>query len=319
MKQRAYPQYLALAAAVLLSLGIYLNQQAIRDWWVLRSYQPSAEVMALADAAGLSDDGRHLFYVSQPQINDRQSFNQHCTFTEKSLVLGCYAGSIIYVFNVDNSQLDGIEEVTAAHELLHAAYSRLGSAARERIDQLASQALAELDDARVTELIDGYRQDDSLSVANELHSILGSEVRGLPPDLEAYYSQYFSDRLAVVALAEDYEAVFTKLRARLDDLRQTITELKDRIAASEQRLTADKSALDAEAERLNGLRQNGQIAQYNAGVPAFNADVNAYNSLIETYKGQVAKHNQAVEQYNGIALEQNQLVQSIDSQFQPID
>ena len=38
----------------------------------------------------------------------------------KTAVLGCYANREISIFNVTDQRLDGIREVTAAHEMLHA-------------------------------------------------------------------------------------------------------------------------------------------------------------------------------------------------------
>lgn len=319
LNQKGIVQYIVLGVVVLLSAWIYFNQQAIRDWWVLRSYQPPAHIVQLADEAALNSTGRHLFYVSRPELNEAEDFNKNCSFEEKSLVLGCYNHSRIFIYNVNNEELAGIEEVTAAHEMLHVAYERMDHQERQRVDDLTDQALNELDDPRINQVIDGYRRDDPDIVPNELHSILGSEVRNLPAELEEHYDRYFDDRMAVVALAESYEQVFTSLRQRLNELEIQIGELKNQIVSAEQQLEADSRALDAESERLNKLRQDGQIEKYNAGVPAYNRMVNDYNSLIARYKGLVAKHNDLVEEFNDIALEQNQLVQSIDSRYEAIE
>ena len=110
----------------------FSNSQSIRDWWVLRSFSPSNEIVSLADDTGMSDQGRQKFYVSQPELNSRASFNDNCPFPDRSLVLGCYASLRIYIFDVDDPQLEGVEEVTAAHEMLHAVYDRLSTGDRDR-------------------------------------------------------------------------------------------------------------------------------------------------------------------------------------------
>lgn len=319
MKQRGSVQYVVLAVVSLLSVWVFFNQRAIRDWWSLHSYDPPADIVALADSTSLSNSGRRLFYISRPQVDEREEFNQNCVFEEKSLVLGCYAARHIYIYNVTNEQLDGIKQVTAAHELLHAVYARMDNAEREHIDKLTAQVFDGLNDSRLKEVIDGYRKDDAAAVPNELHSILGSEVRDLPPELEEHYAHYFDDRQAVVALSESYEAVFTKLRGQLDDLQSQIDAAKAAISQTEADLASRKQTLDSEAGHLNQLKSDGQIAEYNKGVPGYNADVVTYNQLIGTYKSQVASYNRLVDKYNDIALEQNQLIQSIDSQYQTIN
>lgn len=295
-----------------------LNQQDIRDWWVLRSYQPSAEISALAEATDMNERGERVFFASRPQLNDRSSFNTNCPFPDRSLVLGCFADSHIYIFKVDNTKLDGVEEVTAAHEMLHAAYARMSGSERKKIDKLTADAYAGLRNDRLTQIIDGYRKDDPESVPNELHSILGTEIRELPAELEAHYANYFDDRGQVVKIAESYEQVFVALQDKIAKLSNQIASLKNKIEKAEQDLGGDKASLDAEANRLKQLRDDGDFDEYNAGVPGYNALVSAYNAAVEDYKGFVSSHNKLVEDYNDLALEQNQLVQSLNSKFQPI-
>jgi hypothetical protein len=319
LNQRGIVQYIVLGVVSLISIWLYFNQQSIRDWLVLRSYEPPQEIVELADTASLSDTGRRLFYVAKPELSTAEEFNQNCSFEEKSLVLGCFSHSRIYIFDVDSEELSGIEEVTAAHEMLHVVYGRMSGAEKQRIDELTARALSELNDERINKVLDGYRQDDPDSVPNELHSILGSEARLLPGELEEHYSRYFDDRLTVVILAESYEQVFTELQDKLSQLEEEITNLRSRITSTEQQLEADQQALDKESARLNSLRQNGQIEQYNSGVAGYNQMVERYNVLIAEYKAVVGEHNELVEDFNAIALEQNQLVQSINSKYQAIE
>jgi len=319
VKQRGFIHLAVLLVTLLLGLWAFNNTREIRDWWTLRFYDPPAEIANLADRSYLSNDGRRLFYASQPEINSRDDFNLNCPFIDRSLVLGCYSHDRIYVFKVEDDRLAGIEEVTAAHELLHAVYARLSSGERERLNRLTDEALKTVDNERFLKAVEGYREDDPGALPNELHSLLGSEIRSLPVELEEHYAKYFTDRLQLVALAESYEEVFTMINDRLAGLESQLTQLRQRISTTEQSLESRKAELDAEEQRLSALRQSGQIAAYNAAVGGFNAQVNGYNELIDSYKGLVADHNKLVEQYNSVALEQNQLVQSLNSKFQPIN
>ncbi len=127
-------QYLALFVAVIAGWWVLNNQYVIRDWFALRGYDAPAYVVQYADDTAMSDYGRRIFYVTKPELNDQEQFNENCATPEKSLVLGCYTGGRIYVYSVDDERLDGVEEVTAAHEMLHAAYARLSSGEKRDLE-----------------------------------------------------------------------------------------------------------------------------------------------------------------------------------------
>lgn len=319
MSRRAVVNWGVLIVVSALSWFIVANQRDIRDWWILRSYQAPPDIAALADATAMSDLGQKRFYASQPQLNDAASFNSNCPFPDRSLVLGCYAYDQIYIFAINSDELEGVEEVTAAHEMLHAAYARLSSSEREHVDQLTNQAYLDTDNQRLRETIEGYRKEDPESLPNELHSILGTEVRDLPTELEDYYRRYFDERSKVVDIAESYEQVFTDLQTEIEDLSQEIDELKTKITSAEATLSAQRAQLDAEAKRLQNLREAGEFETYNAGVPGYNAQVNAYNAGVGEYEVLVVRHNKLVKQHNELALEQNDLVHSLDSKFAPVN
>jgi hypothetical protein len=319
MKTKNIVQTLIFLVIVGVSYWGVTNQQAIRDWWILRSYSPPAQIVAFAEATTLSDKGKNIFYASQPELNTSDSFNANCQFAERSVVLGCYNQWRIYIYEVNDPRLEGVEDVTAAHELLHAAYVRLGDSDRERIDTLIQKDYSKIDDERIRDTVKNYEADDSASVPNELHSILGTEVATLSPELEQYYSQYFSDRQQVVSIALSYEAVFTGIRAEIDKLDQRIADIRSQIDIIESQLADQQSELEAESSRLNALKNGGQIESFNAAVPSYNANVAAFNSLITKYKGLVKDHNEYVSQRNDLALEQNDLIHSLDSKYQKID
>ncbi len=51
-------------------------------------------------------------------------------------ILGCYVTQRIYIYDVKDAKLDGIREVTAAHEMLHAAYERMSSSEQTKVNAL---------------------------------------------------------------------------------------------------------------------------------------------------------------------------------------
>ena len=294
------------------------QRQVIYDWWRLRDYEPPARIVALADAATMTDYGRKLFYVHRPELNDKAAFSANCQGIEQSIILGCYISRTgIYLFDVKDPRLAGVEEVTAAHEMLHAAYDRLGGEERQRIDQQLAAAFAKLDDERIIKTMVAYRQRDPSIVPNELHSIMATEVRDLPAELENYYKRYFTDRLKVVAFSEQYEQAFTERKNQVARYDTQLAELKQQIAAAEQALSGQVEAIRRERARLDALLESDQTEQYNAAVPGFNAQIRQYNSLIATAQNLIEQFNQIVAARNAVAVEQQELVEALDSRLMP--
>ena len=119
-----------------------------------------------------------------------------------------------FLQEVVDPRLKGVMEVTAAHEMLHVAYQRMSIFEQSQLNKKLQQALNKLQNFRILKLVETYNRQDPRSVDNELHSILGTEVNNLGPELEEHYRAYFTDRASVVALSERYEGMFTSLRAQ---------------------------------------------------------------------------------------------------------
>lgn len=309
-KVAAYSLLLFLVAGLLL---VVYRAQDIRDWVVLRNYQPSARISSLATDTSMNDYGRRLFYVHDPQIEPKENFNQDCTTNEASLVLGCYNGVKIYIYDVADERLKGVQEVTAAHEMLHAAYDRLSGPERARVDELTARQLAKLSNDRIQEVVKLYRSRDPGIVSNELHSIMGSEVRNLDPELEEYYKKYFYDRLKVVSFSEQYEQVFISIKAQVERYDAELQLLKGQIDQNEVDLDRDAAELNAQKAGLTRLTSNGQVSEYNDRVPSYNAAVEEYNRDATAYKARIQEYNDLVQTRNNLTLEQNELIQSLDS------
>jgi phage shock protein A len=285
--------------------ALYQQRQAIYDWTRLRNYDPPPAVVQLASDTTMNDSARHLFYVYHPQLNNRDQFSQNCTNVgEQTIVLGCYVSRTgIYLFDIDDPRLEGVEQVTAAHEMLHAAYERLDTEERSRIDNLTQQTLNALADQRIRDTIENYRKKDPSVVPNELHSIIGTEVRSLPPELEAYYQRYFTNRAQIVGFSEKYEGVLTARRQHAEALEAQIKALRAQIEQLEDTLTAERA--DLQRDRA-GVDTQAEVTEYNARVGAYNAEIRHFNNL-------VAEHNNLVKEHEANALEEQSLFKALDS------
>ena len=296
------------------------QRQNIFDWYRLRGYVPSAEVAALAANTTMSDKARRIFYVYRPELNDRAQFSSHCPNNgEKTIVLGCYINPVgIYLFDVTDERLKGIEEVTAAHETLHAAYDRLSSSEKARIDKLLNDAFSKISDKRLVDTIESYKKAGA-DISNELHSILGTEVRNLPPELEEYYARYFTNRVTIVEYSEKYEKVFSDRKAQADSYLKQLSDIESQLAAIRQSTDAMEAELNSQYKELQQERNRfdatsqSAVNAYNTKVNAYNNQVAVYKTRIQTYNQLVEEHNQILEKYNAIALEENELIKAIDS------
>lgn len=291
----------------------------VTDWVQLQTYQPPEEIAALADESQMSDEGRRIFYVHRPQINDREEFNENCPFKERTFVLGCYTGDNIYIFSIEDEQLKSVEPVTAAHEMLHAVYTRLSSSERSRIDRLLKVEFEKSDDQRLIDIIEQYNRYDPAAVSTELHSIIGTEVRDISPELESHYSRYFDNRLAVVEQFEGYESIFSELENQIDVLRAEINSLKKRIEDTEKQIDVQAAEINSINNQLDNLRSQGNISAYNALVPRQNSLVNSYNATIDNYRQLIRSHNTKVEKINDIAIKHTDLLNSLNSKYEQID
>lgn len=297
-----------------LAFGFLYNQEIV-DWTKLRGYTPDPEIVVLADNTTMVDSARRLFYVNRPTIADKDLFNEHCREDEHSIVLGCYLSGQrgIYLLDVNDDRLNGIKEVTAAHELLHATYERLSSKEKQEVDAMLEDAFTRVTNTRIKESIELYRKKDANIVSNELHSIIGSEVRDLSPELEKYYSKYFSNRLKIVSFSEQYEQAFIERQNAVREYDIELAEIKAEIDSTSNRLNQESSDLTNLKSKLNQLKREDKIEEHNALIPEFNAKVNSYNQDVDELSAKVVKYNETVQTRNNVASEEAALVEAIDS------
>jgi len=267
---------------------------------------------AIATRTTMTAEARDLLARSAPELTDRASIGQRCSLEPDVSVLGCYQAGHIAVLSVTDPRLDGITETTTAHEMLHAAWAALGVVERSRLAPLLQAAYEAHATQELTERIDIYRAIDPAVIDSELHSILGTEVADLGPELETYYARWFTDRSAVVALAQEAQSTFASLREQVDDLDVELAAKRSTLDAEDADLRARRADLDARSAELDALKNEGRFAEYNAGVDPFNTDVAAFNAA-------AGAHQQAVEDYNDLVVERNQLAAAYTDLAQQIN
>jgi uncharacterized coiled-coil DUF342 family protein len=305
----------------LLTIGItagliyaFLNHQAIIDEWRLRSYDPPKEIVRLADRTTMNDDTRRLFYVNQPSIDNKDTFRHACQGTEKTIVLGCYVPNRgIFLLRVTDKRLNGIHEVTAAHEVLHAAYDRLSAGDRREVDRLTESMLKNITDERILETVEQYKNGDAHSVPNELHSILGTEVRQLSPELEEHYSQYFNNRSKIVDYLDRYQEAFTSREERAEALLNQMNGIETQISQADRQLQIMRADLNAQNQSLEAKRDSSDAEEFNQEVKEYNASVQEFNSQLNYRNDLARQYNTLRDEYNALVVEEKELIKAIDS------
>jgi hypothetical protein len=308
--------------AVAITGWLVFNRQLVIDQLSVWQYQPSSAVASLATRTDMNGNGRFIFYASQPAIEDSQAFNQNCTRKEQSTaILGCYDGRRIYVYNVTNAQLDGIQEVTAAHEMLHAAYQRMSPSEKATVDALLEAEYAKLKDNQdMADRLAFYARTEPGERDNELHSVIGTEVADISPALEAHYKQYFSDRQAVVALHTKYDSVFTAIQTQSAQLSAQLTALGTAIEQGSASYNAGVAQLNQDIAAFNDrAANNGFSSQYafNVARGALVTRVNDLNTQRDTINSDVAQYNALRDQLSQLAVQSDALNRSIDSRLSP--
>jgi len=145
--------------------------------------------------------------------------------------------------------------------------------------------------AAFTERMEIYARTEPGQRANELHSILGTEIGTLIPELESYYAQYFDDRAAVVELHRTSNAVFVEIEAKsaalvaeLDALRESIEADSKSTNAQQGQLNSDIGAFNRRADTAGAMTQE----EFDAERAALIARQDAINALFDDIEDRIA-------------------------------
>ena len=303
---------------VVAAFWLYTNRQLVQDQLSVWNYTPSSSVEKLDSSIKFTDKGLFTFYATKPAVLDSKDFNGQCPRQETgSPILGCYTTEDrIYVFNVNNAELDGIQEVTAAHEMLHAAWRRMDVAEQKRMGDLLTAAYEKNATKELRDRMAYYQRTEPDAITNELHSILGTEVPNLGPELETYYAQYFQDRQAVLNLHAKYNTVYTNLYTRADTLYTNMETLSKSIETRSTTYTADVTLLSADINSFNSRANSGDfnsLAQFNREKAVLENRSSAIEARRVAIESDIATYNSYYDEYQKIASQIEVLNRSVDS------
>ena len=309
-----------LVAAVIIGIAavIVVNRQWIYDWWRGINYHPSVEMVGIQNDLELTERGSFLFNATQPELNERDNFNNHCRdgYTETA-VLGCYANDNIYIYNITEKQLDGIRELTTAHELLHVVFARMDDELKARLEPMLEQVYQDNQNILKQEL-DNYVKAEQFE---ELYVRAGTEIANLPEALERHYAEIFRNQDKVVSFYDGYIKVFRQLKEELEALSQEMTileaEMTQATAEYEERLVqlnVEITNFNSCAETVGCFRTE---AEFYSRRGVLMSEQMALEQIYNQISGLVDEYNAKVELYNADVLRNNNLNTVINSSSKP--
>jgi predicted nucleic acid-binding Zn-ribbon protein len=287
----------------LLPIVILVSRQPwFEDWLDFATPPADPAIQQLAQKSLMTPSAERLFYRQRPTIESQDTFLEQCKVPDKSIMLGCFVrrgrtGKIV-IQNVTDPRLKGTMEVTAAHEMLHAAYERLSDSERQDLGRRLTKAASRIQDPRLKVVLDDYAARDRELYYNELHSHLGTELANFgDAKLDQHYQRYFRDRPRLVAIAQKSGAILKQLDDEADRLKPKITQLEAELKQLEPQIKASEANLKASKQNLESLESTLLTTKADAEA-AFQAESAQAFQLAAQFEQQKAQFNQAVDQHN---------------------
>jgi hypothetical protein len=315
---------LVLGALVVVALGVsgtwvLTHPQRVTDQFTVWNFSADSTIAGYADRSTMTDEGRFLFYASRPEVSPDGEFDAHCSSELEDVgILGCYqhADKRIYLYDVTDDRLDGIEEVVAAHEMLHAAWDRMGDDERAHLAPLLEAAAAtKADDPDFASTLQYYEKAEPTERLNELHSIIGTEFHDLAPELETHYAEYFSDREALVDLHDTSHAVFTQQQEAIDAIVAKLDALQASVDADYASYNAGYDQLNADIAEFNSRASSGDFTSQSQ----FTAERNALVARQADLDALYASISDRADQYDALVAQLDDLNAQVDELNQSIN
>lgn len=266
----------------------------------------SEDLVGLVHTATMTRRARELMARADARLDEKAAFRRSCgaagaTEASEALVLGCYDGRI-FVLRVTRPDLAGIMPVTAAHEMLHAAFDSMPRRERRETVRRLEAFMEKSGDPRIEQLLELYEELEPGERGNELHSLVGTQVRDLPRALERYYARYFEDRSQLVDAFEGYQTVFDYLQANYDRLSSELDALKAQMDVLEPQVANASAEAESLFNQIRELREQGRVGESNRLVDAQNAAADNANALAGQFNALVDQYNAKVTELNELAF-----------------
>jgi uncharacterized protein YdcH (DUF465 family) len=270
------------------------------------NYSPQNAVIEFANQTDMSEDGRQIFYSYKPVIGTKEVGLDFCkNIGHKRVFIGCFNSSKgIFIQEITDPRLVGWMPVTAAHEMLHAAYYQLLDEEKDQLNKDLHQFYDKLKNPRIKNIIATLQSEFPHRVDSEIHSLLGTEVAKLSPRLEKHYSKFFIDRSIVVVSFKKSNQIFDQLVDKANAIDKKLKNMKTILDREEKTVKIAGKLIEQQRAQLEKIN-DPEI--YNSKLAKFNQRVSNYNQRIQVLKNMIANYNKLVNDYNSLSLEEKSL------------
>ena len=297
-----------------IAVGVVLNRDFWNDWYRGINYRPTAEMAAIRENLDLTGRGEFLFNAAQPELNEASEFNTNCRKDKSEIaVLGCYRDGYIYIYNIVDDRLNGIRELTAAHELLHAVWTRMSNDEKKDLGTTLLQVYEDNTET-LEEDIATYEEKDRLE---EIFVRAGTEVKSLPDNLEKMYAEIFENQDKIVDFYNNYIAVFRAMKLEMAELTSEMEILMDEINIKTEeyekqfdQLEADIISFNSCAEIAGCFENNSVFYTRRSQILSRQDELSALNEEINVL---IDEYNEKVDLYNADVTESYKLQDMINS------
>ncbi len=318
---RNYKRIIGWGLVLLIVVGFWaVRQPSVRDLWLGMGYQADEKVKRIEDDLELTTSAQRIFAATRPSLEGKEEFNTHCENRggEVSL-LGCYTGGRIYVYEITDEQLATANEVTMAHELLHAVWERLGDGEREMLSELLEKLYEDKRDWFDDELT-AYSEAEKIE---EIYARAGTKLKELPEGLEKHYTKFFQNRGKIVQAYEDYETPFLALKVELTELAATIERVNGEIENERAVYLADVERLDAEIGQFNDCADTAGCfasqSEFEGRRAVLAGRKDALEDVREGLNQKITANNERIDNYRERQMVLGELNDAMDSRLSEIE
>ncbi len=321
-KPKSFWQRYAWAGVVVLCLATYAVLQSswlmdtLKGW----GYEPAEKVVAIESDLQLTAAGRRIFAATRPTVEGSREFNEHCDSHDAEIsLLGCYIDGRIYIYEIELAQLASANKVTAAHELLHAVWERMGESERRQVSGWLDQVYNERREWFEGEL-EVYDAEDR---REEIYARAGTKLADLPDELENHYAKYFQNRAVIVQFYQDYEAPSLALQLEMEELFDQIQAVSEEVELGRETYLRDLEKLDAKIDQFNACAETAGCfvsqAEFTRQRQALLAEREHLEAVRAELNGKIAQNNQRIQDYRERQLQLGELNNAMNSNIELLE
>ena len=299
-------------AALALVVYFVADYNFFLDFVIAGRFQPSAQMGGLIDDIELTSSGERILKASLPVLQSAEDFNKNCgNIEEDSASLGCLADGKIYVYDIQNEELEGIKQTVLAHELLHAVWQRERKSSRADLENMLQEVYATHRD----ELADHMAHYSEADMIDELHSVIGTQLNysEMPDELADHYNKFFKNQAKIVGYYNAYNGRFTEIQNRMTELSEKIQKMRDEIDAETKEYNREYAQLNSDISdfnyRANNMRGAATMDEYNE----LNLRRDELSARYDALAAKIEEVNKLINEYNSDYAHAGTLYESIDS------